>query len=140
MKDILCKYGTDSYVLHREDITITKDDSEMECKERSFRIGFVGGGRQGERIYSTKGKAVTLTANGGGVGGKCGMYLIDGSVRKLTPRECARLQGFPESFKLDVSDNVAYTTLGNSVDVGMVQLIIQELTNNESVMRALQGN
>ena len=68
------------------------------------------------------------------------MYLIDGSVRKLTPRECARLQGFPESFKLDVSDNVAYTTLGNSVDVGMVQLIIQELTNNESVMRALQGN
>ena len=139
VKDILCKYGTDSYILHRDDITITKDDSEMECKERSFRIGFVGGGRQGERIYSTKGKAVTLTANGGGIGGKCGLYKIDGNIRKLTPRECARLQGFPESFKIPTSDNLAYSTFGNAVDVCMVQLVLQEIASNADIMKHLKN-
>ena len=139
VKDILCKDGTDSYILHRDDITITKDDSEMECKERSFRIGFVGGGRQGERIYSTKGKAVTLTANGGGIGGKCGLYKIDGNIRKLTPRECARLQGFPESFKIPTSDNLAYSTFGNAVDVCMVQLILQEIASNANIRKHLKN-
>ena len=37
--------------------------------------------------------------------------------RRLTPRECARLQGFPDSFKIPVSDNQAYRQFGNSVTV-----------------------
>ena len=37
--------------------------------------------------------------------------------RKLTPRECARLQGFPDSFKIPVSDTQAYKQFGNSVVV-----------------------
>lgn len=43
--------------------------------------------------------------------------------RRLTPRECARLQGFPESFKIEVSDTAAYKQFGNSVAVPVVQLI-----------------
>jgi len=37
--------------------------------------------------------------------------------RRLTPRECARLMGFPESFKIPVSDTQAYKQFGNSVAV-----------------------
>lgn len=40
--------------------------------------------------------------------------------RKLTPRECARLQGFPDSFKIPVSDTQAYKQFGNSVVVPLM--------------------
>ena len=41
--------------------------------------------------------------------------------RRLTPRECARLQGFPESFQIPVSDTRAYRQFGNSVVVPLVK-------------------
>jgi DNA (cytosine-5)-methyltransferase 1 len=49
------------------------------------------------------------------------------NYRKLTPRECARLQSFPESFK--ISDNVtqAYKQFGNTVNVGVVEYIAKRL-------------
>ena len=37
--------------------------------------------------------------------------------RYITPRECARLQSFPDSFKLSESDKISYKQLGNSVNV-----------------------
>lgn len=40
--------------------------------------------------------------------------------RRLTPRECARLQGFPENFKIPVSDTQAYRQFGNSVVVPLM--------------------
>lgn len=47
--------------------------------------------------------------------------------RRLTPRECARLQGFPESFKIEVSDTAAYKQFGNSVAVPVVKLIAENI-------------
>ena len=51
--------------------------------------------------------------------------------RRLTPRECARLQGFPDSFKIPVSDTQAYRQFGNSVVVPLMsdvaKLIIAKL-------------
>lgn len=51
--------------------------------------------------------------------------------RRLTPRECARLQGFPDSFKIPVSDTQAYRQFGNAVVVPLMsnvaQLIVDEL-------------
>ena len=41
--------------------------------------------------------------------------------RRLTPRECARLQGFPDSFKIVVSDTQAYRQFGNSVVVPLME-------------------
>lgn len=56
--------------------------------------------------------------------------------RKLTPRECARLQGFPDSFKIPVSDTQAYKQFGNSVVVPLMenvaQLIVQTIQCCES--------
>jgi DNA (cytosine-5)-methyltransferase 1 len=43
--------------------------------------------------------------------------------RRLTPRECARLQGFPDSFLIPVSDNQAYKQFGNSVVVPLIQAV-----------------
>ena len=40
--------------------------------------------------------------------------------RRLTPRECARLQGFPDSFVIPVSDGQAYKQFGNSVVVPLM--------------------
>lgn len=45
--------------------------------------------------------------------------------RKLTPRECLRLQGFPESFKIVVSDTQAYKQAGNAMSVNVVKIILE---------------
>jgi DNA (cytosine-5)-methyltransferase 1 len=47
--------------------------------------------------------------------------------RRLTPRECARLQGFPDEFIVPVSDNQAYRQFGNSVTVPLIQAVGKQL-------------
>ena len=47
--------------------------------------------------------------------------------RRLTPRECAHLQGFPETFKIVVSNTAAYKQFGNSVAVPVVRLIAEKM-------------
>lgn len=47
--------------------------------------------------------------------------------RRLTPRECARLQGFPDEFVIPVSDNQAYRQFGNSVTVPLIQAVGKQL-------------
>lgn len=57
--------------------------------------------------------------------------------RRLTPRECARLQGFPDTFKIPVSDTQAYKQFGNSVVVPLMtevaKLVIQKLKEMDSL-------
>ena len=48
-------------------------------------------------------------------------------VRSLTPREWARLQGYPESFKFPVSDTQAYKQLGNSVTVPVINALAKNM-------------
>jgi DNA (cytosine-5)-methyltransferase 1 len=43
--------------------------------------------------------------------------------RRLTPKECAALQGFPDKFLIPVSDNQAYRQFGNSVTVPLIQFV-----------------
>lgn len=47
--------------------------------------------------------------------------------RKLTPREAARLQGYPEDFKLVVSDNQAYKQFGNAVAVPVIRAVAKQI-------------
>ena len=47
--------------------------------------------------------------------------------RKLTPRECARLQGFPEKFIITVSDTQAYKQFGNSVAVPVIRAVAKRM-------------
>lgn len=111
-----------NYVVNR-DYVITEIQQVERTKELR-RIGRIGLGRQGERIYSTNGSSITLSSQGGGLGGKTGMYVIDGQLRKLYPRECARLMGFPDTFKLAKSQEACYNQFGNSVVVDVLQHIL----------------
>lgn len=115
----------DLYV-NRSDIHFNhRQDNEYSNK--SIRLGIVNKGGQGERIYSTKGIAITLSAYGGGVFSKTGGYFINGKTRKLHPRECARIMGYPDEYKLSENQNQAYQQLGNSVVVDVLQYIAIEI-------------
>ena len=103
------------------------DVIDNKYSNKSIRLGIVNKGGQGERIYSTKGIAVTLSAHGGGIFAKTGGYLIDGKTRRLHPRECARLMGFPDSYKICSNNNQAYKQFGNSVIIDVLQLIAVEI-------------
>lgn len=48
-------------------------------------------------------------------------------IRKLTPREWARLQGFPDTFRFPVADTHAYKQLGNTVSVPVIEAIAKEI-------------
>ena len=59
-------------------------------------------------------------------------------VRKMTPREWARLQGFPDTFKLPLADVHLYKQLGNSVTVNVIEAIaykVEEVLNNVEIVR-----
>jgi DNA (cytosine-5)-methyltransferase 1 len=61
-------------------------------------------------------------------------------VRHITPRECARLQGFPDTFKLHPIDAWSYKQFGNSVSVPVVEAVFNEfIKNNISLLGWLQS-
>lgn len=117
--------------------------NETRRQRVAVRIGDIGSTAQAHRVYSCDGKSVTLSANGGGQGGKTGLYAcpsIDGKIvyevkgglitidgeqhpikledgnyviRKLTVKECCRLQTLPDDYCRAVSNTQAYKGLGN---------------------------
>ena len=132
--DILEKKPTDAKIIKRNDVEIYKDYiphkslfNEMILLNKPIQIGKINKGGQGERIYHPLGHAITLSAYGGGVGSKTGLYLIDGEIRKLSPRECARVQGFPEEFVINKISTQAYKQFGNSVSINVLQSILVEI-------------
>ncbi|XOB42231.1 MAG: DNA cytosine methyltransferase [Candidatus Nealsonbacteria bacterium] len=134
LKDILePKEKTQKHIIKRDDIKFF--DKVPKLKKDIFgnyplapiQIGTMNKGGQGERIYNPKGHAITFSAYGGGPGAKTGAYLVKGVVRKLSPRECARVMGFPESFKIPVTDSQAYKLFGNSVAVPVLKKIFGEI-------------
>lgn len=106
----------------RPDIHIS-DYEDNKYSNKSIRLGIVNKGGQGERIYSTKGIAITLSANGGGIFAKTGGYMVNGRPRKLHQRECARLMGFPDTYIMAKNKNQAYKQFGNSVVIDVLQFI-----------------
>jgi DNA (cytosine-5)-methyltransferase 1 len=81
----------------------------------------------GFNLADKKGIAKTLSARYYKDGAE---ILIDQgkkNPRRLTPRECARIMGFPEKFKIPVSDNQAYRQFGNAVVVPVVKEIAKAM-------------
>ena len=106
-----------------------------------IKVGEIGNGGQGNRIYSVNGKSVAQTASSGGIGSNTGLYAIptdrpayevkngqitvngkeypiklpDGfyNIRKLTPVESERLQTMPDGYTKAVSNAQRYKGLGN---------------------------
>jgi DNA (cytosine-5)-methyltransferase 1 len=143
LADILLDKGTEGYNITRDDIFF-KERETADHKlfavslQKPIRIGTVNKGGQGERIYSIHGHAITLSAYGGGIGAKTGLYLVGDVVRRLTPRECARLMGFPDTFILHEKKNIAYKQFGNSLVVPVVKAIVERIIQTgclESVIK-----
>lgn len=106
---------------------------------------------QGQRVYSTRGISQTLASNAGGQGGKTGLYEISktvrsggrnsphnskqnwdsyeigNNIRRLTPTECERLQGFPDGWTEGISDTQRYKCLGNAVTVNVIEAIMFQI-------------
>jgi len=137
--------------------------------KKPVKDGHFNKGGQGDRVYSSDGKSVCLSANGGGRGGCTGLYEIKGCairgrykddsketqqtleiredektncltsvskdslvqikdmVRKLTPNECARLQGYPDFYHNGISNSQAYKCYGNSFTVPIIQHLLKHI-------------
>ena len=71
----------------------------------------------------------TLTANMGGGGHNVPLLKDNIGIRKLTPRECFNLQGFPNDYKLpDLCDSALYKLAGNAVSIPVVNLIVEKIS------------
>jgi DNA (cytosine-5)-methyltransferase 1 len=81
-----------------------------------------------DRIYSVHGAAQAHTANCSGLTRK---YATAYGVRRLTPVECERLQGFPDYFTDGQSDSARYRQLGNAVAVPVVQWLGERILSVE---------
>lgn len=127
LSDILEKDTDDKYTL--------SDNLWIYLQNYAAKHKAVGNGF-GYGIADPNGVSRTLSAR----------YYKDGSEilieqegknpRRLTPRECARLQGFPDTFKIVVSDTQAYKQFGNSVVVPLMtdvaRLIVEKIDELES--------
>ena len=110
----------------------TMQRSQRSMIAEPVRVGQYGKGGQGQRIYSVRGKSVTLSANGGGQGAKTGLYRIDlpdGDyvIRKLTPVEAERLQTLPDNYTEGISNTQRYKCIGNGWTVDVIAHIFTGL-------------
>ena len=71
----------------------------------------------------------TLTATMGTDGHNVPLILTNHGIRKLTPKECFFLQGFPDTYKLptDIAISYLYKQAGNSVSVPVIERIAEEI-------------
>lgn len=92
------------------------------------KLGHIGNSdSQGNRVYHPDGKSSTLSANGGGLGAKTGLYQITNQIRKLTPVECERLQSLPDNYTEGIAKTNRYKCLGNAFNVEVVTHILRSL-------------
>ena len=85
--------------------------------------------RESNAVLNSNGISMTLTAQGGG--NTSGRAIIkNNKIRRLTPIECERLQGFPDNFTEGVSDTQRYKQMGNTITVNVIQAILKNLKIN----------
>jgi site-specific DNA-cytosine methylase len=116
----------------------SKNFGVPQNRERVFVVGNLGGSRR-PKVFpirdndlecvgsSGEGCANTLTGRSAGGMNWRGNYIKNIKIRRLTPTECARLQGFPDRWHEGVSDSQAYKVYGNAVSVPVVKAIIERM-------------
>ena len=134
LKNILENSDSDSLKSYCIPATYYKENVKSLVKRKKtglvVKVGEVGFGGQGNRVYDPDGKSICLSANSGGLGSKTGLYEIENRVRKLTPIECERLQGFPDNYTHGISQTQRYKSLGNSFTVPVIKHIISTIFKN----------
>lgn len=117
---------------------LSKEDGTAYCLDtgnnqaievRQLNPSLESGGKQPyqqNRIYDINGINPALNAGQETWGGN---ILNTKKIRRLTPIECERLQGFPDNFTEGVSDTQRYKQMGNTITVNVIQAIIKNLIN-----------
>lgn len=118
MRDILEKEVSEKYTLSDKLWTYLQN---YAAKHKAAGNGF------GYGIADPDGVARTLSARYYKDGSEILIEQKDKNPRRLTPRECARLQGFPDDFKIVVSDTQAYKQFGNSVVVPLMGAVAKDV-------------
>ena len=94
------------------------------------------GGLQAHQKARKDGVSPTLTQAMGMGGGQTPIVWSKKiKIRRLTPKECERLQGFPDGWTEGISDTQRYKCLGNAVTVNVVQAIAEKLVNVKVVWK-----
>jgi DNA (cytosine-5)-methyltransferase 1 len=119
----------------REDIQdiIRSLISKKYLKEVDGRYNPVSGNMSFEifKFLDPESISITLTSSDSN---KLGI-VHNGRIRRITPRECARLQGFPESYIVHPDDSAAYQQFGNAVSVPVVQAILEDFIRNNNLTK-----
>lgn len=123
LNSIFEKGNIDSYFYYEDKPLFERIKDEVKERDTVY---------QWRRKYvreNKRGVSPTLTANMGTGGHNVPIILDEKGIRKLTPRECLRLQGFPESFKFpaDTSKGNQYKQIGNSVSVPVIEAIAKQI-------------
>lgn len=105
------------------DAKYTLGDKTWATLQRHKSNHKAAGNGFGYRITPVDGQARTLSARYYKDGGEVLVGQINKNPRRLTPRECARLMGYPDSFVIPVSDTQAYKQFGNSVVPPVIEYI-----------------
>ena len=137
VRDILENSLVETKIIDKK--IINSKQRSQASKRKPLRVGYFNKGGQGERVYSVDHVGITLSAYGGGLASKTGAYLINNIVRKLSPREAARMLGFPEDFEIPISTNLALKQFGDSISIPVVKKIIIKMLKNEST-RTMKNN
>ena len=115
----------------------TRSGCDTLIDEGLNQIGTIGKDSAATRVYDPSGIARTIK-NGGGMGAKTGLYQTNSSIRRLTPVECCRLQGFPDDWNefgefdgevVPMSDTQRYKQAGNAVTVNVVQAVAERIAS-----------
>jgi len=100
--------------------------TDKETKTELF--GLSSSGRSWGREYRiTPGQANTIETGKGGAGQSTQTIVQQKNIRRLTPVECERLQGFPDNWTEGLLDTQRYKTMGNAVTVNVVQAIAEKM-------------
>ena len=100
------------------------------------RVGTIKDGGQGNRIYSAEGKGISISAQSGGTAGNGNMLVSDPpTYRRLTVKECSRLQTFNDDYLEDcyddkgkpISNSQKYKALGNGWTIEVIAGIFKNL-------------
>jgi DNA (cytosine-5)-methyltransferase 1 len=117
-----------------EHLSVLKEINDLreEALGKEPQIEMMGlleikGKDQIRRVYDPCGLSPTLTAVGGGHHEVKTFDYSRFRVRKLTPREYARLQGFPESYEFVCSNSQLYRQFGNAVTVNVAEAVARQL-------------
>jgi DNA (cytosine-5)-methyltransferase 1 len=104
---------------------ITSSSKSLDISDNIIVEGEVTPNSQGGKVYDSKGISPTVTAMGGG--NQEPKTVLNQRIRRLTPLECMRLQGYPDSFIKPCSDSQTYKQAGNSITVNVMKAIIKNL-------------